>query len=155
MRAKKQEQGANQEANSQETKAGLKSLPQVSIPQVISVKQLADLLGVSAVDVIKQLMRSSIMANINQAIDFDTASVVAADFGYEATKQLAASQARVENAQYLAYGHSLIVDPWGTILAEAGEGEEIVYAELDSGTLTDTRKRMPLLDQRNPSLYKI
>ena len=37
---------------------------------------------------------------------------------------------------------------------EAGEGEEIIYAELDSNILTDTRKRMPLLDQRNPSVYK-
>lgn len=68
---------------------------------------------------------------------------------------LAASQARVENAQYLAYGHSMVVDPWGKIIVEAGEGEEIIYAELDSNTLTDTRKRMPLLEQRNPSIYKI
>ncbi|MFC1476679.1 nitrilase-related carbon-nitrogen hydrolase, partial [Fibrobacterota bacterium] len=68
---------------------------------------------------------------------------------------LAASQARVENAQYLAYGHSMFIDPWGTIIAEAGEGEEIIYAELDPDTLTDTRKRMPLLGQRNPSVYKL
>lgn len=68
---------------------------------------------------------------------------------------LAASQARVENSQYIAYGHSLVVDPWGTILVEAGEGEEIIYAELDSGTLTDTRNRMPLLKQRNPDLYQL
>ena len=68
---------------------------------------------------------------------------------------LAASQARVENAQYLAYGHSMVVDPWGTILAEAGIGEEIIYAKLDSAVLTDTRKRMPLLEQRNPAVYKL
>ncbi|MCJ7655255.1 MAG: translation initiation factor IF-2, partial [Dehalococcoidia bacterium] len=53
---------------------------------------LADLLQVSAVDVIKQLMRSGVMANINQAIDFDTAAVVAAYFGYEAKKQPVSTQ---------------------------------------------------------------
>lgn len=68
---------------------------------------------------------------------------------------LAASQARVESSEYEAYGHSLIVDPWGTILAEAGEDEEIIYADLQSQVLTDTRKQMPLLSQRKPDLYQV
>ncbi len=68
---------------------------------------------------------------------------------------LAASQARVESSAYVAYGHSLIVDPWGTILAEAGENEEIIYADLQSQVLTDTRKQMPLLSQRRPDLYQV
>jgi translation initiation factor IF-2 len=50
----------------------------------VSVRQLAELLGVSAVEAIKQLMRSGIMANINQVIDYDAAAAVAAAFGYEA-----------------------------------------------------------------------
>ena len=94
MRAKRQEQVVNQNENSQETKAGSQALPQVSLPPVISVKQLAELLGITAIDVIKQLMRSGVMANINQAIDFDTAAVIATDFGYETKKQLASRQAR-------------------------------------------------------------
>jgi len=48
---------------------------------------LADLLKVSAVEVIKQLMRNGIMANINQAVDYDAAAAVVAQFGYEAKKQ--------------------------------------------------------------------
>jgi translation initiation factor IF-2 len=52
----------------------------------ISVRQLADLLQVSAIDVIKQLMRNDVMANINQVIDYETAATVASSLGYE-TKQ--------------------------------------------------------------------
>ena len=52
----------------------------------ISVRQLADLLEVSAIDVIKQLMRNDVMANINQVIDYETAATVASSLGYE-TKQ--------------------------------------------------------------------
>jgi translation initiation factor IF-2 len=56
----------------------------VEIPSSISVRQLAELLGVSAVEAIKQLMRRGIMANINQIVDYEAAAAVAAAFGYEA-----------------------------------------------------------------------
>ena len=57
--------------------------PLIEIPHSLSVRQLAELLQVSAVDIIKQLMRNSIMANINQVIDYESAAVVATAFGYE------------------------------------------------------------------------
>jgi len=56
----------------------------IEIPQTLSVRQLAELLAVSAIAIIKQLMRNGIMANINQVIDYEMAAAVAADFGYEA-----------------------------------------------------------------------
>ncbi|MFC1941104.1 translation initiation factor IF-2 [Chloroflexota bacterium] len=56
----------------------------IEIPDALSVKQLAALLQVSAIDVIKQLMKNGIMANINQAIDYESAVAVTAEFGYEA-----------------------------------------------------------------------
>jgi translation initiation factor IF-2 len=57
---------------------------QVEIPPTIAVRQLAEMLDVTPVDAIKQLMRAGVMANINQVIDFKTASTVAAGFGVEA-----------------------------------------------------------------------
>lgn len=84
---KKQESIASQTHDSQEAKVESHTLPHISIPPTLSVKQLADLLQVSAVEVIKQLMRNGIMANINQAVDFDTAVVVAEHFGYKAKRQ--------------------------------------------------------------------
>jgi len=58
--------------------------PTVELPHSVSVRKLAELLQVSAIDIIKQLMRNGIMANINQVIDYDAAAAVAASFGYEA-----------------------------------------------------------------------
>ncbi len=56
----------------------------IEIPHTLSVRQLADLLRVSAIDIIKQLMRKDVMANINQVIDYEVAAAVAVDLGYKA-----------------------------------------------------------------------
>ncbi len=53
------------------------------LPRVLTVKDLAEILDVNAVDVIKSLMQNGIMASINQVIDYDTAEIIAADLGYE------------------------------------------------------------------------
>jgi len=66
-------------------KSGLKEeLPKIELPPSITVKQLAHVLEVEPVKIIKQLMRKGIMANINQPLDFDTASIIVTDFGYDA-----------------------------------------------------------------------
>src|SRR6266849_4338222 len=52
------------------------------LPPTLSVKDLAEKLGVSPVEVIKKLMASKILATINQVIDFSTAEIVADEFGY-------------------------------------------------------------------------
>jgi translation initiation factor IF-2 len=54
----------------------------VVLPPSIMVKELADKLHISPVDVIKKLMQSGVMANMNQTIDYGTAEIVADDFGY-------------------------------------------------------------------------
>ncbi|HVD01026.1 MAG TPA: translation initiation factor IF-2 [Candidatus Dormibacteraeota bacterium] len=53
----------------------------INLPPNVSVKDLSDQLGVGAVEVIKKLMQNGLMATINQVIDFDTASIVADEFG--------------------------------------------------------------------------
>jgi deaminated glutathione amidase len=47
-----------------------------------------------------------------------------------------------------SYGRALIVDPWGTVLAQAPDREGIVYAELDHDRLTRLRREMPCLQHR-------
>jgi translation initiation factor IF-2 len=61
-----------------------KGPPQIELPPSVTVKQLADMIKVEPIRVIKQLMRRGIMANVNQTIDFDTATATVEDFGYEA-----------------------------------------------------------------------
>jgi translation initiation factor IF-2 len=70
-----------------EAKEEAPKLPEVSIPAVLSVKQLSEILDCNPVDIIKQLMRAGIMANINQTIDFVVASKIANSFGFNAVKQ--------------------------------------------------------------------
>jgi translation initiation factor IF-2 len=84
---KKQESTTAQEENTPETDGAVKALRFVTLPPTVTVKQMADLLKVSPVEVIKQLMRNGVMANINQAVDYDTAAVVVSHFGFEAKKQ--------------------------------------------------------------------
>src|SRR5687768_3685374 len=55
----------------------------VELPGTITVKELAELLGVNPADVIRELIKSGIFATINQLIDRDTASLVAGELGYE------------------------------------------------------------------------
>jgi translation initiation factor IF-2 len=55
----------------------------VVLGSVVTVGELADAIGVSAVEVIKSLIRRGIMAAINQQIDYETAAAVAAEFGVE------------------------------------------------------------------------
>jgi translation initiation factor IF-2 len=54
--------------------------PTIELPTSISVKELADLLHISTIEAVKQLMRNGIMANINQVINYDVAALVASGF---------------------------------------------------------------------------
>lgn len=74
------------------SKSGEPKTNLIEIPHSIGVRQLAELLQVSAVEIIKQLMRNGIFANINQVVDYEAAAAVATAFGYEAQlKPLAVS----------------------------------------------------------------
>jgi translation initiation factor IF-2 len=55
----------------------------IEIPAILTVRELANLMEVSPIDVIKELMNNGIMANINQQIDFDTAAIVGQEMGFE------------------------------------------------------------------------
>ncbi|WNQ09228.1 carbon-nitrogen family hydrolase [Paenibacillus aurantius] len=52
------------------------------------------------------------------------------------------------------FGHSLIIDPWGEILAEGGEWEEILTTELDLELVEGIRRQIPVFEDRRPSLYR-
>jgi len=56
----------------------------VELPTAITVRQLADLVKASPIEIIKQLMSNGVMANINQQLDYDTAAIVIQELGFEA-----------------------------------------------------------------------
>ena len=51
------------------------------------------------------------------------------------------------------FGHSMVVDPWGEVLAEAGEAAELIFAEIDLGLVDSTRGKLPALKDRRPELF--
>jgi deaminated glutathione amidase len=46
------------------------------------------------------------------------------------------------------YGHSLVIDPWGEVLLDMGEGEGLGFAELDLGRIDSVRRQIPVLTNR-------
>lgn len=54
---------------------------------------------------------------------------------------------------FKAHGHSMIIDPWGRILAQAGEEETILYGELDPKLLETCRRQIPCLQNRRRDIY--
>lgn len=64
------------------------------------------------------------------------------------------SPARDLTSGYHAFGHSLVVDPSGNIIAEAGEDEEILVAELDAELLPKVRTGVPVNYQRRFDVYE-
>jgi omega-amidase len=50
-------------------------------------------------------------------------------------------------------GHSMVIGPWGDVLAEGEEGEEILFAEIDLNEVKDARSRIPIFTDRRPELY--
>jgi predicted amidohydrolase len=70
----------------------------------------------------------------------------------------------IENAAYIlapamcgehpgnrqTYGHALIVDPWGEVLADGGDEQGIIFAEIDSAQVTKIRAMMPSLEHDRP-----
>ncbi len=70
----------------------------IELPTTVTVRQLADTIKTSPIDIIKQLMSNGMMATINQQIDYDTAAIVISEFGYEAQPEAAPEVAEEEQA---------------------------------------------------------
>jgi predicted amidohydrolase len=54
-----------------------------------------------------------------------------------------------------AFGRSMIVDPWGTIVAQAPDGVAIIAAEIDTERVASIRRQIPVLANRRPASYRI
>lgn len=61
---------------------------------------------------------------------------------------IAAGQGGKHNEKRETWGHSMIIDPWGTVLDEIDQGEGFAIAEIDLEFVASVRKRMPITQQR-------
>ena len=71
-------------------------LKHVELPFSITVRDLAETLDASPIEIIKTLMANGMMANINQEIDFDTAAIISAEMGYEAVSAQVEEEDEIE-----------------------------------------------------------
>jgi translation initiation factor IF-2 len=60
----------------------------IELPASIVIRDLAQIVGKSPIDLIKKLMSNGVMATINQSVDFDTAAIVMAEYGFEAVPEV-------------------------------------------------------------------
>jgi translation initiation factor IF-2 len=99
----------------------------VELPDPVVVKDLAEVLVVSHAEIINVLIRNGIFATVNQSIDFDTASLVASELGYETVERGAAERAAAEAAT-----EQELVKPGS---AEDGNGKPTLWTEEDTAKL--------------------
>jgi len=70
----------------------------IELPASIVIRDLAQKIEKSPIDLIKKLMSNGVMATINQSVDFDTAAIVVAEYGFEATPEVV-EEVKVENGE--------------------------------------------------------
>jgi predicted amidohydrolase len=51
------------------------------------------------------------------------------------------------------FGHSMIIDPWGEVIVEGDETEQILHATIDLDSVEQIRKKIPIFADRRPNLY--
>ncbi len=71
----------------------------------------------------------------------------------ENTCYIAAAGQVGRKPDFESYGHSMIIDPWGRILAEQEEGEGLIFAEFDTDVLAQVRGQMPSLKNARKDLW--
>lgn len=82
----------------------------IEVPPVITVRDLANLMKVSPIEIIKELMNNGIMANINQQIDFDTVTIIGEEMGYEVVQPRAEEPEVVVVEKEVPHHKRLIAD---------------------------------------------
>ncbi len=85
--------GQNEEQKEQEAKVEVKQIKSIAVPPVIRVKDLAERLNYPLSRLMAELMKNGVLASMNEKIDFDTASIIGQELGYEVVAEQAFGQA--------------------------------------------------------------
>lgn len=60
-----------------------------------------------------------------------------------------------EDASYHSYGHSIVTNPWGEVITQADEKENLILCEIDLDEIKKVRKELPILKNKREDLYEV
>jgi translation initiation factor IF-2 len=86
----------------------------IELPANVMIRDLAQIIEQSPIDIIKKLMSNGVMASINQAVDFDTAAIVVAEYGFDAVPKEFEEEAKEEVGE---------IPLWRQLIADEDETE--------------------------------
>jgi len=91
----------------------------LELPANIVIRDLAEIIEQSPIDVIKKLMSNGVMASINQSVDFDTAAIVVAEYGFDAVPEIYEEEVKEEVGE---------IPLWRQLIADEDEKELVERA---------------------------
>ena len=84
----------------------------IELPANVVIRDLAQIIEQSPIDIIKKLMSNGVMATINQSVDFDTAAIVVAEYGFDAVPEVYEEEAKEETGE---------IPRWRQLIADEDE----------------------------------